>query len=34
MILASNSVNTIVSHNVRKHWMYLHIINTGLKMAW
>jgi len=34
MILAFNRVNNMVSHNVRTHWRYLHIINIGLKMVW
>jgi len=34
MILTFISVNTIGSHNVRTHWMYLCIINTGLRMVW
>jgi len=34
MILDFISVNTKGSYNVRTHWMYLHIINIGLKMVW
>jgi len=34
MISALICVNTIASHNVRTHWMYFHVINIGLKMAW
>ena len=26
-------VNTVVSHNVRTHWMYRPMVNTGLKMV-
>jgi len=34
MSLAFIAVNNVGSHNVRTHWMYLHIINTGLRMVW
>jgi len=34
MILAFISVNTMGSHDVYTHWMYLHIINIGLRMVW
>jgi len=34
MILAFISVNNVGSHNARTHWMYLHVINTGLMMVW
>jgi len=34
MILAFISVNTMGSHNVHTHSIYLHLINVGLKMVW
>ena len=33
-ILEFISVNNMVSYNVRTHWMYLNVINIGLKMVW
>ena len=33
MILAFINVNTMGSHNVRTHLMYLHIINNDLRMV-
>jgi len=34
IILALICVNIIGSQNVVTHWMYIHIINIGLKMVW
>jgi len=34
MILDFISVNNMGSHNVRTHWLYLHIISTGPRMVW
>jgi hypothetical protein len=34
MILAYITVNNNVSHNVLTLWMYIHMMNNGLRMAW
>jgi len=34
VLCCSSDYNNMGSHNVRTHWMYLHIINIGMKMVW